>query len=232
VTLLVPGQVRAARSLGAVLLLAAALVGRPATAEDTPAGAPTTQQLIVKFKMGTEGDHVAAQAMQDQARQPAVFTDLAASLSGEIGMPLRIAAVTSGRELVMSVDAAAVTSAVIADLTKRPDVVRAAPLDANITPQVNPPDPAIEVVFADDSAIAKSLADGRADLKDDPEMARLSQDVKQETGVSLVPRRPQAPIVTFTIEVSKLTAELTERLKKRSDVAYVEPVRLLQPLPQ
>ncbi len=224
---------RSAHGLGAVLLLVTALVGGgPATSEDTPTGPPPTQQLIVKFKAGTEGDRAASQAMQDQARQPAVFTDLAASLSGETGIPVRVTTVTSGQELVMSVDAAAVLSAVITDLTKRPDVVRAAPLDLNVTRPVNPPDPTIEVVFRDDSAIAKSLAGDRADLKDDPEMLRLNREIEQASGVSLVPRRPQAPIVTFTIEVGKLTTELTERLKKRSDVAYVEPVRLLQPLPQ
>jgi hypothetical protein len=229
---LISSQFPIARGISVVvLLLVTSLVTGPlAASEDTPA---LTQQLIVKFKAGTEGDLVALRAMRDQARQPIDFADLAASLSSEVGVSIRIVAVTSGRELVISVDVAAVTSAVVAGLTKQSDVVRATLLDANASPQVNPRDPAIEVEFADDSAIAKSLADGWLDqLKDDAEARRLTQDILRETGVEVVPRPPRAQIVTFTLDVSKLTLELADRLKKRPDVEYVEPVRLLQPLPQ
>jgi len=218
-----PRPLRIACALGAALALAGALAGGTAADSDT---APAMQQLIVKFKAGAGGERVASQAMQDQARQPALFAELAASLSREVGMPVTIAAVTSGRELVMAVDAPAAVAAAIAAVTKRPDVVRATRLESGGAAPVVPVDPVIEVEFAADSATAASLAEGVAATR------RLGEDLSRATGLPLVPRAPRAPIVQFTLEIGTLTTELAERLKQRGDVAYVQPVDLLQPLPQ
>jgi hypothetical protein len=215
------------RRIGAALLLAAALAGQPAAGQEAPPA--TTREFIVKFKPGSAGDRAAAEAMQDQSRQPAAFAGLSGSLVRETGIPVHIAAVTSGRELVMSVDAAAVTSAAVAGLTERPDVVRAIPLDTD-GPQAIPRDPVIAVEFTADSPIGRRLAAGRPEpLTADRAFRDLQDDIARIAGVPLTPL-PNA--VAFTLDVGRLTSELAERLKQRTDVEYVQPNALVQPLPQ
>lgn len=216
------------RRVGAALLFAAALAGQQAVGQETPPA--STREFIVKFKPGSEGDRVAAEAMQQPSSQTAAFADVAAALGGETGIPVHIAAVTSGRELVMAVDAAAVTSAAVAALTERPDVVRAIPPDMDGTPQATPRDPVIAVEFAADSPIGRRLAAGRPEpLAEDPAFRDLQDDIARVAGVPLT-ALPNA--VAFTLDIGRLTTEFGDRLKQRTDVEYVQPNTLLQPLPQ
>jgi hypothetical protein len=219
---------RIVRCVGATLLMTAAFAGQPAAGQETPP--PSTREFIVKFKPGSAGDRAAAEAMQDPSRQPAAFAGLSESLGGETGIPVHIAAVTSGRELVMAVDSAAVTSAVLAGLTERPGVVRAIPLDTGPSPQAIPRDPVIAVEFTADSPIGRRLAAGRPEpLAEDPAFRELQDDIARIAGVPLAPL-PNA--VAFTLDVGRLTTELGDRLKQRADVEYVQPNALVQPLPQ
>jgi hypothetical protein len=213
---------------GALLLVAALLAVRPAPGQETP----PASEFIVKFKAGTAGDRVTAQAAQDQAAQAAFFADFAAALSGEIGVPIRIDTVTSGRELVLGVDVAKAADAAIAGLEQRPDVVRAMRVEGGGAPQVLPRDPMLAVEFTADSAIGRRLTEDRpGTLQDDPDILDLSRDMADRTGLPLV-LRPAAPAIMFTLDMGRLTSELESRLKRRPDVAYVEPNRLLQPLAQ
>jgi len=223
------GLLRIAGGVGGALLLVAALLAvRPAPGQETP----PASEFIVKFKAATAGDRIAAQAAQDQDAQAALFADFAAALSGEIGIPIRIEAVTSGRELVLGVDAAKVADAAIAGLEERPDVVRAMRVEGGGAPQVLPRDPMLAVEFTADSAIGRRLTEGRPGTsQDDPDILDLSRDIADRTGVPLA-LRPAASAIMFTLDVGRLTSELESRLKRRPDVAYAEPNRLLQPLAQ
>lgn len=228
------GRARIARNVGALLLLAAFLCSdRPAAAEEAPT--PAGPQFIVKFRSGTAGDRTALQAIQDQPGQSRIFADFAAALGGEIGTPIRIASVTSGRELVVAVDVAAITAAVVAGLRRRPDVVRVEPMTEADVPPVVPQNPTISVEFARDSTLATSIAEGWSKALDsDPEILGLKDDVARDTGVELLPHPPKTQPMLFTLDIAKLAAELGERLKMRPDVEYLQPVTLLQlqPLPQ
>lgn len=223
------GRFRIAGGVGGALLLVAALLAfRPAAGQDTP----PVSEFIVKFKAASAGDRIAAQAAQDQAAQAALFADFAAALSGEIGIPIRIGTVTSGRELVLGVDAAKVADAAIAGLEQRPDVVRAMRVEGGDEPQVALRDPILAVEFAEGSAIGRRLAEGRpGNLQDDPDILGLSRDMADRTGVPLV-LRPEAAAIVFALDIGRVTSELGDRLKRHPDVAYVEPNRLLQPLAQ
>jgi hypothetical protein len=218
---------------GGVLALAAVLLAvRPSTGQDAPAVPPPVREFIVKFKAATAGDQVAAEAAQDQAAQTALFADFSATLSGEIGVPVRIYTVTSGRELVLGVDATKVADAAIAGLEQRPDVVRATRVVRGDEPQVLPRDPVLAVEFAEGSAIGRRLAEGwTGELQDDPDFLDLSRDMADRTGIPLV-LRPEMPAILFALDLGPLTSELENRLKHRSDVAYAEPNRMLQLLPQ
>jgi hypothetical protein len=216
---------------GGVLLFAAALLPfRPSAGQDLPAAPPPVREFIVKFKAASAGDRAAAQAMQDQAGQAAVFADFAAALSGEIGVPVRIYMVTSGRELVLGVDATKVADAAVAGLQQRPDIRRAGRVDGGDAPQPVPRDPMLAVEFADGSAIGRRLADGLPP-PDDPDILGLSQDMADRIGLPLG-LRPEGPAILFRLDIGRVTSELEARLKRRPDVAYVEPNRLLQPLAQ
>jgi hypothetical protein len=215
------------RRIAATLLLTA-LAGQPAAGQEAPPA--STREFIVKFEAGSEGDRAAAEAMQDPSRQPAAFAKLSERLVGETGIPVHVSAVTSGRELVMAVDAAAVTSAVVASLRERPDVVRAIAMDMDGTPQAIPRDPVIAVEFTADSPIGRRLAAGRPErLSEDPAFRQLQDGIARLAGVPLAPL-PNA--AAFTLDVGRLTTELGDRLKQRADVEYVQPNTLVQPLPQ
>jgi hypothetical protein len=208
------------------------LAFRPAGGQDMPTATPPVRAFIVKFEAGSAGDGVAAQAAQDTSAQTALFADFAAGLSGEIGVPIRIYTVTSGRELVLGVDAAKVADAAIAALEQRPDVARAMRVAGGDEPQVASRDPVLAVEFAEDSAIGRRLAEGRPEtLQDDPEILGLSRDVAGRTGLPLT-LHPEGPAIAFTLDLERLTSDLADRLTRRPDVAYVEPNRLLQPLQQ
>jgi hypothetical protein len=208
--------------------MTAALVGRPAAGQEAPP--PSTREFIVKFKPGSAGDRAAAEAMQDPSRQPGAFAGLSESLGRDTGIPVHISAVTSGREIVMAVDAAAVTSTVVAALTERPDVVRAIPLDMDGTPHAILRDPVIAVEFTADSPIGRRLASGRPEpLSEDPAFRELQDGIARIAGV---PPAPLPNAAAFTLDVGRLTTELGDRLKQRTDVEYVQPNTLVQPLPQ
>jgi hypothetical protein len=215
-----------------VLALAAVLFAvRPSTGQEERA-MPPVREFIVKFKAASPGDRVAAQAAQDQTAQAALFADFASALSGEIGIPVRVYTVTSGHELVLGVDAAKVADAAIAGLQQRPDVVRAMRVDAGATPGVLPRDPLLAVEFAEESAIGRRLAEGwPGTVRDDPDILELNRDMADRTGVPLA-LQPQAAAITFALDLGKTTSALEQRLRRRPDVAYVEPNRLLQPLAQ
>jgi len=214
--LIFPARFRIARRVGAALLSAAFAIGQPASGQDLPA----TREFIVKFKPGSEGDRIAAEAMQNPSRQSALFAELAASIGRAVALPVRIAAVTSGRELVLSVDAAAAAAAAVAGLEERPDVVRAAAAGTGDAPQAAPRDPVIAVEFAADSPTGRALAADDAAVRD------MQADIARQAGAPLLPL-PNA--VTFTLDVGRLTAELGDRLKQRQDVDYIQPNMVVQP---
>jgi hypothetical protein len=212
------------------ILLLAVLVCAPSGGQDAPTAAPPVREFIVKFQAASEGERVTLRAAQDQAAQSALFADFATVLSGEIGMPVRIYTVTSGRELVLGVDAAKVADSAVAGLQQRPDVVRAMRVDGGDTPGVLPRDPVVAVEFAEDSAIGRRLAEAWPSVSEQ-DVLDLSGDMTSRTGMPLT-LRPEAPAITFTLDMGKVASDLEQRLKRRPDVAYVEPNRLLQPLAQ
>jgi hypothetical protein len=199
---------------------------RPSAGQDMP----PAREFIVKFRPASVGDRVAGQAMQDPAAQTALLADFAGALGGELRIPVRIQTATSGRELVLGVDAVKVADAAVAALAQRPDVVQAVRVAGDERPQVVPRDPMLAVEFAEDSAIGRRLAEGRPS-PDDPDILSLTQDVAGRTGLPLT-LHAEAPAILFTLDIGRLTSELEGRLKRRPDVAYVEPNLLLQPLAQ
>lgn len=207
-----------ARGVVVLLLLALVLTGghQPLHGQETP----EAREFIVKFKPGTAGERTALQAMQDQGGQAVLFADFATALGREIGIPLRIATVTSGRELVIGVDADMAAAQAIDGLRRRPDVVRAAVIDAGDGSRVMPRNPVIAVEFAADSAIAGSHS------LNAPELRALIDAIAGETGIALL---PQASAITFTLEIAALSRRLGQRLGARGDVEYMQPVVLLQP---
>lgn len=214
-----------ARGVIALVLLALVLFGgnRPPRCE----GAAAVQEFIVKFKTGTAGERAALQAMQDQAAQSRVFAEFAATASRELGIPVRIASVTSGRELVVALDTTALTSAVVGSLAKRPDVVRVGVVGTDDVPQVMAPNPTISVEFARGSAIAKSIARAWPEQPAaDPQLRALIDAVAGETGTQLL---PEAPAILFSLDLADLAQRLGRRLAARADVEYVQPVTMLQP---
>src|SRR3712207_4336213 len=69
-------------------------------------------EVIVKFAAGSEAHQVIADAMRSDLQSDARLVRLANSLSDQLNVPLKSSQVTSGQELVLSIDADAIASMV------------------------------------------------------------------------------------------------------------------------
>jgi uncharacterized protein YcbX len=79
------------------------------------AQAPGQPELIVRFAAGSQGRQATVAAMESGAQAQVHLHEIAQTLSEQIDMPVSVKRVTSGEELIVSVD----SEALMAELTKR-----------------------------------------------------------------------------------------------------------------
>lgn len=182
----------------------------------TTAAAPIVSgDLIVKFRDASEPGGQLAAVLAGQ-RTVASVAPLAARLSAELGLPLVLVQVTSGREALLALDRAALTRALIAQAEREPAVQRASVAAAAASAPVLP---SAELVLR-----LELRGQGlRADLP-----LRLA-------AAGLAPPRlqtePGGTTWRATYDIDALTLALIGRLRERPDVEYVQPNRLLRPAP-
>jgi len=182
-------------------------------------------ELIVKFYPASQAGQVVAQALQDDAHQDAQLQALQQSLSRELGVHLDIRQITSGREIVLSVNAQALAARVVEQLRAREEVKTAQLLEAG-EGQL-PGNPKVLVEFAPDSTAARSLS---APVEQSQEVQRLVKALEGEVGAPLIPEPPETGQLILVLDLASLTADLLKRIRQRSDVEYAQPNVLLQPL--
>ena len=197
-----PGVVLRRLAAGSALLLLAAapLSGQP-SAPRSP-DKTVTGDLVVKFRDASEPG-AALSAVVDGSRTIGSAAPVAARLSNELGVPLILVQVTSGREALLAVDRKALLESMAQRARREPGVAsaKAIPPPATILPG--------EQI---------SL---RIELK--PQASAQALAGKLASGPLL---RPQLQTVggatLLSIDMLALTRSLLEQLKQRSDVEYAQ----------
>jgi hypothetical protein len=214
---------RAARPL----LLVASCLGLACT----PANGQSTfvaGDLIVKFFDGNDAGQAVARAMR--ADQPlADVAPVAARLSAELGVPLVATRVTSGRELVLSVDRDRLGQTLRQRLARDPAVRSVTPVAAPKT-----------VLPGAQIALAVELAPNTEAERQVRETARAGHQTAPDID-ALVARmaggvdpRPSGRVnergeLVVAVDVAALTRDLVARLKRRPDVEYAQPSQIVRP---
>ncbi len=187
--------------------------------------------LIVKFTAASESGTLVTRAMQGGLTADRQLAALAARLSRELGVAVAAVRVTSGNELVLSVDRNRLAQSLRQVVTRDP-AVRAAT-------RIDPPKtvlPAAQLALAldlrrDSEAGGLVHRTALAGKQTSTEIEALVKKlcagaVPQPSG--RVGNRGQ---LVLTIDIAALTLDLIERLKRRPDVEYAQPSQIVKPYP-
>lgn len=187
--------------------------------------------LIVKFTAESEPGTLVTRAMQGDQAADRQLAALATRLSQELGVAIAAVRVTSGNELVLSVDRDRLAQSLRQVVTRVP-AVRAAT-------RIDPPKtvlPAAQLALALD--LRRDSEAGRLVRR----AARAGQQTSNEIEALVkklcagaVPQ-PSGRVVNrgqlvLTIDIAALTLDLIERLKRRPDVEYAQPSQIVKPYP-
>ena len=187
--------------------------------------------LIVKFTAASEPGTLVTRALQGDQAADRQLAALAARLSQELGVAIAAVRVTSGNELVLSVDRDQLARSLRQVVTRDP-AVRAAT-------RIDPPKtvlPAAEIALAldlrrdseADRQVRRSARAGKQTSKEIEALVKklcVGADPQPSGGVS---NRGQ---LVLTIDIAALTLDLIERLKRRPDVEYAQPSHIAKPYP-
>ena len=199
----------------------------------TAANGPTRfvpGDVIVKFTDASDFGARVTRAMR-AASMPAEIEAVATHLSTELGVPLVAVRVTSGRELVLSVERDRLVQALARRVERDADVRAVARVDEPRTVL-----PAARIALAvdlrgDSEAGRQVRAAARAGQRTTPGVdalvAKLAGDAQPRPS-GYVSGRGQ---LVFTIDVAALTRDLVERLKRRADVEYAQVSHIVRPFP-
>jgi len=200
-------------TLAVVPAVTAASASTPRT---TPPLAPIVSgDLIVKFRDASESGRQLAAVLAGQ-RDLASAAPVASRLSADLGLPLVLVQVTSGREALLALDRQALGRSLLARAGREAQVQRA-------TMTVPPPGgglPGAQLVMrielrpAAPAAAAQAVASRLA-------LPRLPAPQMQG--------EPAGPALRLVFDIDALTLALIERLQQRSDVEYAQANRLLRP---
>jgi hypothetical protein len=208
------------------------VTAKPLWAEVKLRPPPTAMaELIVKFVAGSEAQQVVSAAVQEGVQRNASLVRLTQTLSAQLNVPLQAQRVTSGRELVCSVDTSAVAQQVATHLERREDIQRAIPMETDPTTQgPGHRNPKVLIEFTPDSNSAKTLAKAlRESPGSGPALQGLAQSVRDDLDLPLTMQPEQVQRLVLVVQMESVIAELVERLRQRSDVEYAQPTFLLKP---
>lgn len=210
--------------LGLTLVLVLAVV---AWAENYPPA--VTGDVIIKFTDKSQAGVLLAEAFRLNPNERAPLQTIARKLSAEMDVPLSALRVTSGQELVVSVDRAMLARDLKERLTREPAVQRVILLETGKT--VLPAGAlAVRVNLRPDSPVQRQVQ------RDRHAGQRTSAELdKQVSGlVSGVSPRPSAHIdnngrLILTLDLAELIDDLVIRLKRRADIVYAQPNLIVRP---
>jgi hypothetical protein len=206
--------------------LAAAAVALAAGANGPPPFVPG--DLIVKFTDDSERGVLVARAVRGEAEAERQLPELAVHLTAELGVPLRAVRVTSGRELVLSVDRQELLDRLAARVRRDPAVKRARPRvePATVLP---PAEIALVVRFRPRSDGAKLLQSAATGERRGPAIDALA--ARLAAGIDPPPAAAATASgeLLLIVDVAAVTVRLVERARARADVEYAQPSQVVRP---
>jgi len=184
----------------------------PAFASAPRAPAPIVPgDVIVKFRDSSEAGAALA-AVLGGTRPLESAAPVAARLSTELGVPLRLVQVTSGREALLAIDRDELLRTLAQRAAREPGVARAV-----ASPPAAP-------------GLPSEQASVRIEFK--PGASPQALAAKLASGSLLRPRLHADPagVTLLSYDMAGLTLALLERLKQQPDVEYAQANRLLRPV--
>lgn len=188
-----------------------------------------TGDVIIKFTDKSEAGILLAEALRLNPNERAPLQTLARQLSAEMGVPLSAVRVTSGQELVVSIDRTTLTRNLKERLTREAAVQRVILVEAGKT-VLPAAELAVRVNLRPDSAVQRQVQrDLHAGHRASPEL-----DMQIAGLVSGVTPRPNAHIdstghLILALDIAELIDDLVVRLKSRTDVVYAQPNLVVRP---
>lgn len=188
-----------------------------------------TGDVIIKFTDKSQAGQLMAEALHSDSNQHAPLQTMARQLSAEMDVPLSALRLTSGRELVVSIDRPVLARSLKERLLREPAVQRVIVLETGKT--VLPAgELAVRVNLRSDSIVQRQVqrdrhAGQRTSVELDKQVAGL---------VSGVAPRPSAHIdnhgrLILTLDIAELIDDLIIRLKGRADVVYAQANLVVRP---
>ena len=219
---------RAVRNPGVLRLAAfwfgAGLLAVCACAEE-PAARVMAGELIVKFQDSSEAGMLVRNAMSGQPLANQSLTDLVRRLASDLGTPLRLAHLSSGRELVLSVDREQLAQRLAEQISRDPDVstvVRAA-----TAPGILPPAQLTLVVeLRPGSNTRRELL---KPTETGPDLATLISRLTAGFAPPLTGELNAGGQLLLSANIEALTARLLTRVQRLDDVEYAQLSHLARP---
>jgi hypothetical protein len=185
--------------------------------------------VIVRFSDGSDPGARVSRAVRGEA-VPGETEEVAARLSGDLGVPLRAARVTSGRELVLSVEREELARMLARRIARDPAVRGVARVEV---PQTVLPAAGIALAVElrrgseEDQQVAAAAKAGR---RMTPEVAALVARLAAGARPPLAGRVTERGGLILTADLAALTRDLVGRLGQRADVEYAQPSHVARPL--
>ncbi len=202
----------------------------PAQANDKPPF--VAGDLIVKFTAASEPGTLVTRALQGGGQAAdRQLAALATRLSRELGVAVAAVRVTSGNELVLSINRDQLAQSLRRVVTRDP-AVRAAT-------RIDPPKtvlPAAQIALALD--LRRDSEAGSLVRRTTQAGKQTSNEIEALVKKLSVGARPQPTghvsnrgQLVLTVDITALTLDLIERLKRRPDVEYAQPSHIVKSYP-
>lgn len=188
-----------------------------------------TGDVIIKFTDKSQAGKLLAEALRSNPNERAPLHAITRQLSGETGVPLSAVRVTSGQELVVSVDRATLARNLKERLMRESAVQRVILIETGKT-ILPAAELAVRLNLQPDSAVQRQVQrDRHAGRRTSAEL-----DMQVAGLVSGVSARPSAHIdnhgrLILTLNIAELIDDLVVGLKRRADVVYAQPNLILRP---
>lgn len=194
-----------------------------------PAPAAVAGDLIVKFKAPSESGRQLALAARGDGMPGKNLVAMATQLSAALGVSLTAVRVTSGHELVLTVDRAKLLESIARQLSRDPVVSAVSPLETaeTVLPATHI-DFRIELMAGSEAQrqVRQAAASGsRLTRATDALVAKLAAGIAPPP-TGHVDKQGRL-IIRF--DVMRLTRDLVARLQARADVDYAQPSQLVKP---
>ena len=185
--------------------------------------------LIVKFTVQSPFGVLLAQALRSDRVNAKALNIAAERLSAELGVALVPTRVTSGQELVLSIERSKLARAIQEQVARDP-TVQAVSLATSANALLPATEINFTVDFAEHSPSKQAVQQAaQARRQTSSEIRRLVARLVNGIYPQPAGRIDSHGQLILTVDVAELTRDLVTRLKRRPDVVYAQPSQIVRP---